>query len=93
MKEGALKEWTQKMKERTQKIKECKIKSYLLSKKDTAYVILPPSTKMKEEPIVAPWDGETWLLVTTPSTMLRRSMSMSWILSLPFFNPLHQPTS
>ena len=52
LKEGILKEWTHKM-------KEWKMKSYLLSKKDISYRILPPSTTMMKYPIGAPWYGTT----------------------------------
>ena len=54
IKEGLLKEWTRKMKEWNQKMKDWAIMSYLQSKKDIAYVILPPSTTMTEDPIGAP---------------------------------------
>ena len=54
LKEGKLKEWTQKMEEWNHKIKEWKMKSYPLIKNDTAYVILQPSTTMMEETIGAP---------------------------------------
>ena len=59
LKEVKLKEWTQNMKEWNQIIKECTMKSYLLIKIYIAYVILPPSTKMTEDPIDAPCDGTT----------------------------------
>ena len=35
------------------------MKYYPLSKNDIAYGILPPSTKILEEPIGAPWIGTT----------------------------------
>ena len=59
LKEGKFKEWTHKLKECTQKMKECTTKLYLLNKKDNAYIILPPSTKMTEEPIGVQWDVTT----------------------------------
>ena len=52
-----LKEWTQKMKEWTRKMKEWKMMPYLMSKKDIAYGILPPSTTMMEDPIGTTLDG------------------------------------
>ena len=42
LKERKLKECTQEMKEWNQKMKDWKMNSYLLSKKDIAYGILPP---------------------------------------------------
>ena len=59
MKEGKLREWARKMKYWTQKMKECKINPYLLTKKDISYRILPPSTIIMEDPIRAQLSGET----------------------------------
>ena len=53
-KESKLKKRKRKMKEWNQKMKEWTIVSYILSEKDIAYVILPPSTTITEEPIGAP---------------------------------------
>ena len=48
-----------KLKEWIQNIKEWTMKYYLLRENYIAYGILPPSTKMTEETIGAPWDGTT----------------------------------
>ena len=58
-KEWKFKEQTWKMKEWNQKMKGWTMISYLLSEKYIAYVILPPSTTMTEEPISDPWYGST----------------------------------
>ena len=47
------------MKEWNHKLKDWIMMHYLLIEKDVAYVILPPSTTIMEEPIGATWDGAT----------------------------------
>ena len=57
--EGKFKEWTQKMNGWNQKMKEWTMLSYLLSKNDIAYGILPPLNTIMEELVGALWDQET----------------------------------
>ena len=59
LKKEKLKEWTQKMKEWTHKMKEWTMNPHILIKKDIAYVILPLSTTIMEDPIGAPLNGKT----------------------------------
>ena len=69
LKEFKLKECTHKMKEWTHKIKEWTMKSYLLIKNDVTCVILPPSTKIMEKQIGAPWSVTTLSKSPIPSTV------------------------
>ena len=47
------------MKEWNQRMKELGMITYLLSEKDSIYVILPPSTTIAKYPIRDPWGGTT----------------------------------
>ena len=86
LKEGELKLWTHKIKAWT-------INSYLPSENCVAYIILPTSTTIIEDPIVASWYGTTWLLVSMPSTLLQNTFQTASRLLSTLLNPLHQPIS